>query len=202
MKMETFIGNAISRMISEGVSVEFTKRKRVGKFGYNFFYDGTHKDYGPIPLFKIHFYNDSLEENYGIFVHEYSHFLQWQEKIPLWKIAQKSNKRFDDWLQQKTNEIDIEDIRNIQRLELDCDKRAIQCIKDNNLLIDIPSYIKESNGYIMSHNIMVKSRTFFVSASYSDPEVVQYIPEEHLTEDQLDYCPVEFSEAFLKKSLE
>lgn len=200
--METFIGNSINKMISEGVSVEFTKRKRTGKFGYNFFYDGAHKDFGPVPLFKIHFYNNSLEDNYGIFVHEYCHFLQWQEKIPLWDTVRTSNKKFDNWLQQKTDEIDIEDIRNIQRLEVDCDRRAIQCIKDNNLPIDIPSYIKESNGYIMSHNIMFKSRTFFICASYSDPEVLVHVPEEHITESQLDYCPVEFSTTFLRKSLE
>jgi len=197
--METFIGNAINEMISEGVSVEFTKRHRTGKFGYNFFYDGQHPRYGKKVLFKIHFYNNTLEENYGVFIHEFCHFRQWKDKIPLWDDARTANVIFDDWIQGKTEFCTEEEVRIVQRLELDCDKRVLDMITEYDLPIDKDQYIKDSNGYILSYNVMFKTREFYITDAYSAPEVVIHVPTHHITEQELGDCSPEFQLAFLLK---
>lgn len=195
--METFIGQCIKEMIDHGVSVEFTKRKITGKFGYNFFYDGMHPRYGKRTLLKINFYTNSLADNYGIFVHEYSHFCQWRDKIPLWDVARIANNNFDEWLRGEKEYFSEEDLRYIQELELDCDKRALELIKVNNLPIDVNQYIKESNGYILSYNLIYQNREFYVSSAYSDEEALKYIPDHHITKEELGLRIPEFENIFM-----
>lgn len=187
--METFIGRCIKEMMSYGVSVEFTRRTRQSKKGYNFFYDGSTPKYGSKKLLKINFFTDSLEDNYGVFVHEYAHFLQWKESCSIWKESEDASERFDEWLDGKDVTVTIEDIRLIQKLELDCDRRSLDLIIKNKLPIDTARYIKESNSYILSYNLIFKERDFFMSDNYALDETLQYIPNYHINEKELDHAP-------------
>lgn len=185
MEMETFIGRCIKEMMSYGVSVEFTQRTRQSKKGYNFFYDGSTPKYGSKKLLKINFFTDSLEDNYGVFVHEYAHFLQWKESCAIWKESEDASDRFDEWLDDKDVVVTIDDIRIIQKLELDCDRRAIELIRKHKLPIDIDRYIKESNSYVLSYNLIYKERDFFMSDNYALDDTLNHIPDYHISEDEL-----------------
>lgn len=198
MNMETFIGKCVNDMVSKGVSVEITPRKRTGKFGYNYFYDGTHPDYGKRVTFKINYYTPSLTDIFDIFVHEYCHFLQWKDEIPLWAEARGANKNLDDYLEDKQNSCSIEDLRMVQKLELDCDRRAVELIKAYNLPVDLDRYIVESNGYILSYNLIHKARMFFITSAYGDDRIKALLPKYHISEDELGMEIEGFEETFLK----
>lgn len=188
--METFVGEVVKELMADGISVEFTKRKRCSKHGYNYFYDGSFPEYGTKKILKINFYNDSLEENYGILVHEYCHYKQWKDKSPLWEASSKAHRRLDRWLNGKIKRLAIEDIRRIQKLELDCDKRAIALIKEKKLLIDINEYIRESNVYILLYNMVFMLNDFYIASLYSNKELQQFVPNYHINNHELGIiCP-------------
>jgi len=199
MKIQEFVGNCIEEMISDGVSVEFTKRKLMGKTGYNYFYDGSIASFGRRKIFKIHFYRNSLQENYGIFIHEYCHYKQWKEKIDLWAPAVRANTSMDLWLNNKPNSFSKQDLVNIQLLELDCDKRAIDLIKQHDFPIDVKEYIKESNSYIWSYNLIYELKDFFICTHYADPDILKYSRDTHIDFHEVGDIPENLRQEYLNK---
>ena len=93
----------------------------------------------------------------GNLVHEWCHAEQWIENSPLyWNIAKYS--LLDDpknW--DKFSKKELKDILAMYRdAELDCEKRAIQHIKEKELDIDLVKYIKHANALIYHYNMMLQ----------------------------------------------
>lgn len=104
---------------------------------------------------------------FGILAHEFNHLKQFLEGHPYFQKEILDDAIFDDWVNGKeVNNIE-EIIKNIQLLEYDCEKRTIELIKDYQLPIDLDYYIKMSNIYVLSHNLMLKKRKF-LSRSIKD----------------------------------
>lgn len=86
------------------------------------------------------------------FVHEYGHFCQFRERIPLWKRHRRYTQEDDDNvfgnipMHKKRLDTYIRDVRN---LELDCERRAVKIFNQYNVPQDeIDLYIKHANIYI------------------------------------------------------
>jgi len=97
-------------------------------------------------------------DSLAILVHEYCHLTQWEEQIPLWKKADISLTKIDEWLCGK-------EIRNIKKhlaiardLELDNEKRSAKMIRKWKLSINIKDYIQKANSYIHFYNYIYYTR--------------------------------------------
>jgi hypothetical protein len=117
---------------------------------------------------------DSIE----ILAHEFAHLTQWVDQIDLWKKADVSIPKVDDWLMG-------EEVRDIKKhlavsrdLELDNEKRAVKIIKKFGLDIDIDQYIKKANCYIHFYNRMLATRKWCTSnnSPYSNKRLVKMMP--------------------------
>ncbi len=93
-----------------------------------------------------------------LLVHEYCHMTQWLDKIPLWDESEDSMNKIDQWLSGKR-------VHNIQKhlassrdLELDNEIRSVKMIKKWKLPIDIATYTKKANAYVIFYNYMKYSR--------------------------------------------
>jgi hypothetical protein len=93
-----------------------------------------------------------------VLVHEFGHFTQWVQGIPIWTESGDALGKVDEWLGGK-------EVRNIEThmgkardLELDNEKRAVKLIKRFNLPIDIDLYIKKANAYVLFYTWMLTTR--------------------------------------------
>lgn len=101
----------------------------------------------------------------GVFVHEFGHFTQWDEKIPIWDKACEAMYHIEEWLSGK-------EVKNIKKwialardLELDNEKRSVKLIKQFDLPIDIDLYIKRANAYVLFYNWMLITRKWSTPAN-------------------------------------
>lgn len=194
MTKEHFLGKAVMDLINNGVTLRIDKRKNNSKYAYNYF-DVPKKSRKPV-LQMVNFTDDS-SSMFEIFIHEYCHFLQWKEGSPLWDSGYDAGVYFDKWLEGKHDTCTIDYVRNIQKMELDCDKRVLKIIKDNKLPVNVNSYIKESNSYIWSYNIMFENRRFYNFNVYDDI-ILDTVPTSHLSFDDIGSYTPQYKEKLLK----
>jgi len=114
-----------------------------------------------------------------ILVHESCHMQQWIAKSKLWtKCTFKGedvNDVIEDWVERKVEltEAQLEYcIRKVQHVELDCEQRSVEKIKEFNLPIDINKYIKQANAYIYSYAAIKKYRNLSNRFSYDSPALI------------------------------
>ena len=113
-----------------------------------------------------------------ILVHEFCHMQQWIEQCPKWVEAGDSMNYIDAWLSGK-NIKDIKKYIDLSRdLELDNEKRSVKMIKKFDLDIDIESYIKKANSYIMFYNWMLESRKWSTpkNSPYKNKRLLSVMP--------------------------
>jgi hypothetical protein len=129
-----------------------------------------------------------------ILVHEFNHMNQFLEHHSSWtdlNIEGSSSKQtslLDLWLSRNVelNDIQLSQcIDIIIRLELDCEKRSVQTIKDYSLPINTQDYIKRANSYVLFYHLVKRYRTWSRpgKAPYMIKEVVDKMPDEF----NLDY---------------
>lgn len=181
MNNETFIGMAVKEMMESSVDIQIIRRHRSSKNSANCF-DATKKNK---PKFIINYYDPTFETQFPIFVHEFCHFKQWKEQTPIWSQGFDSWKIFDRFLNKKVEDFPEIHLRHIQMLEIDCDTRVIDFIQKFNLNIDTEKYIKDSNAYVYSYNVIVKERYFPPFAEYHDKEFIDLVPSELWTEENI-----------------
>lgn len=196
--METFVGKCIKDMMKSNVSIHINKRKNNSKNAASFF-DGMRNDIGK-SVFCVNYYDNDLSDNFGIFVHEFSHFLQWKAQTELWKNGEKASILFDRWINQKAHSFSKKHLKDIQLLELDCDRRALKLIKKYDLPIDVDDYIKQSNSYVLSYNYLYEQRKFFNFSAYAHKDILKLVPDKHISDDDISMELSGYRELFLEKS--
>lgn len=93
-------------------------------------------------------------------VHEFCHYLQWKENCPAWVNGIDSVELIDRWIGgEEFEDIDYH-IGMVRDLELDNEKRSAELIKKWGLdsEIDLDSYIKKANAYVLFYNWLGKTR--------------------------------------------
>lgn len=187
MTEEHFIGYAIKQMVENEVTVQFNKRTNNSKHSANYF--SVEKE--TKPTFVINYFDASLD--FEIFLHEYCHFLQWKRNTLIWQRGLQSLDYFYKWLDGRHDICRKYHIINIQALELDADRRVVELIKKHKFDIDIPKYIKESNSYILTFQYVWKQRDYKeFPVNYNNPEILEMLPEKHITKKGLskDYSHI------------
>jgi len=111
---------------------------------------------------------------FPVFVHEYCHFQQYMDNCPAWVECDKEESDIVfEWIDGKEYDIRVvkTSIKRTVNIELDCEKRVVKTIKKFNLPIDIPTYIKQANSYVMFYNYCLLSRKWYQIAPYRVPAV-------------------------------
>ena len=175
MTDEEFIGGAIKEMVTHSVTIQFIKRKNNSKFSANYFSVENDKN----PVFTINYFDSNLDME--IFIHEYCHFLQWKTYTKIWHDGLAAINHADAWTEGEIPYCDISHIHAIQKLELDADKRAVKLIEKHKLSVDVPSYIKHSNAYVLSYFSMYKNKNINIFPKYGRPEILACVPDKHIT---------------------
>ena len=99
---------------------------------------------------------DGLE----ILVHEYCHLTQWQDGFHLWKKAGSALSIIDEWLEGKYKRPQTLDraFEIAIGLERNNEMRSVRVINEWGLSIDVSTYIKKANSYLMFYNWLRKTR--------------------------------------------
>jgi hypothetical protein len=85
---------------------------------------------------------------FGIFLHEYCHFLQWRDGKGIGDVNS-----FYDWIQNGAEgEYTQKDFIKARNHELDCEKRVVKLIDKHNLPIDKDEYIQQANFMMLNYN--------------------------------------------------
>jgi hypothetical protein len=94
----------------------------------------------------------------GILAHEYSHLRQYIENEELYNYYSKSYIKVFQWLDGARVQKIQHHLDNSLLLELDCEKRSVDLMKNFDLGVDIKDYIKRANAYIYFWKYLKYSR--------------------------------------------
>jgi len=95
-------------------------------------------------------------------LHEFCHFQQWVHQTKCWKDYNK-----------------LETLESTANLERECEKMTIALIKKHkfNDVIDLPSYIKMANAYILFYQIYAITDKWYEIAPFSFKEIRDCLPD-------------------------
>jgi hypothetical protein len=120
-------------------------------------------------------------------IHEYCHFLQWKNERQKWNFLTKGVDVFFEWIDGKdfTEEKTSKALVQTIELELDCERKSLELIRNWHLDVNPFLYTTAANAYLFSYIFSYKYRQF-VMGIYK-PEILRYMPGHLLDlEDYLD----------------
>jgi hypothetical protein len=123
-----------------------------------------------------------------IFVHETCHIDQQISKPEWYAVRERAIGEVDDWLKKKRVADISGAIKLIIELERDCEARAIRKIRRNKLPIDIKTYAKIANAYILGYHWIEKNRRW-CKKSYETCDIWMQMPDKLLTLGECVYPP-------------
>lgn len=178
-KVDKFIGKALQELIAKGVSIHLIAKDKVGKWsGY---FDDT------APELKMAT-GKPKEEWLPIFVHEYCHFLQWQdENFSDDHIDWDAIEEWTDGNKKMKREAIVPLLYGARDVELDCEKRTLELIRRYNLPVCQEDYTKRANSYIMFYTFLAKKAPKYGVGTwcnkmppYRVPEIFEIMPGDKL----------------------
>jgi hypothetical protein len=130
----------------------------------------------------------ALKNAYGfeILIHEYCHYLQWKTRKRYFnKLIQAYNIVFP-WIRGTFYKKDVVEkaIGEVIELEWDCEKRALEVIKEFKLDVDVDRYIKAANAYLLFYHIVHGERKWVKNLSPYSPSITKLMPN---TIQKLDF---------------
>lgn len=154
---ETCIRNNIEFRLEDKTHIEYLTGELV---------NGYFVEY-PKPILACATKKD-LKDWTGILAHESSHMDQYIEKCPAWInnfIGKKESCEFiNEWcngIELSSKEINIYIEKSIN-VELDCEKRTVEKIKEYNLPLSVDEYVKNANAYILFYLVVKKYRKWYI----------------------------------------
>jgi hypothetical protein len=100
------------------------------------------------PIIKVAKGGLDDEEWFGVLIHEYSHFLQWRGDTKIWNKFCDYDITYSHLLSKPQKY--KKELLALMDLELDCEKRTINIIKNNNLF-DHKKYAQSANGILYKY---------------------------------------------------
>lgn len=158
---KVFIADVIDRAIKNKVRVVLHNKKyfrEPGESPYGGYFCGDDREF-------LCSTGMPFQHWFSIFIHESCHMDQFTENAKIWTDCFKgeedvSGKLFD-WLDNDItmSKADIAEATRLSlELELDCEKRVVERIKEWDLSLDIETYVKRANAYVLFYNFVKKHR--------------------------------------------
>ena len=167
MTKEQFICKVVNELIADEFSIRLYQKKMEENCGG--WFDAQDKE------FVV-----ALKNTYGfeILIHEYCHYLQWKTRRRFFnKYIQACDIVFP-WVQGTFYKKDIVEqaIGEVIELEWDCEKRALDVIKEFKLDIDTERYIKSANASLLFYHIVHDERKWVKNLSPYAPNITKLMP--------------------------
>ncbi len=179
-----FIGYAINDLLNHNVSITLRSKKYLRDITDGWFSSDK----------KLKFVcnlGDCKDLRISIFLHEYSHFIQWKTKSHYW-IGEEYNNAYQEYFEFKGIENQLKYQHLIQEVEQDCDKIAVNLIKKHMLDIDIDQYIRESNWYIWMYNIVSELNKWPNMRYINMQEMCNICPKKFIEKSRYNRLPAKF----------
>lgn len=131
--------------------------------------------------------------------HEYSHFCQWKNNEFSSDEVNDAFADFDEWIDGKLELSDErlkEAITVIQDCELDCEKKTLDLIKKYNLFDKPELYIKKSNAYVLSYEIIKLTRKNIHHSGHGSSKILKLMPKTFIEKYELSE---ELRQLFIEK---
>jgi hypothetical protein len=191
MNIQSFVAKSIMHLVEKGFTVRLINEKRV-KISKGFYSSGYCCDVDKELVVAV---GKDAELWFEIFVHEYCHFLQWEDKAYEDGEAYVWDS-FDRWISGRKSlvprtvnkYVDI-----IRECEMDCEKRVVALIKKHNLPMDVDQYIQKANVYGLFYSVVAKHRKWYSPGKEAPTEIdelIQMMPTTFLS--SWDDIPPEF----------
>ncbi len=138
-----------------------------------------------------------------VLLHESCHMDQWLGKSSIWSSGQMAGKDVYDMLDEWINGREFEKwevekiIKSCIDIELDCEKRTIEKIRNYELLnIDKVEYVQKANSYIMFYGAILKKRKWYDKAPYLEKNVWMRMPKAFLEKGNYFDVKLEYLELY------
>lgn len=189
-KINKFLSDAILHMCKRGMSINLEHvRKLPDKCNGYFDYCGRRLVVATAR---------SIDIWISDFIHEYCHFLQWEEGYR--QDYDTPWIELDEWLTE-TKDHSIERIiihcQYIKELERENEQRAVNLIRERGLDINLPSYIRSSNAYLWFHDVLPEIRYWPKKHPYERDSVCDRITTRLITPDRR--CPKWYRQLLIKQ---
>lgn len=176
---QNLLGDIISQLIESNISVRLENTSTVkcdGVFCEGFFSD---VDKELVVAFK-----QSTENFVLVFVHEFCHYLQWKEKSKIYRKADPYIPTLDKYIAGKIKRSKRTDTAAelVQTMELECEKKTIQLIKDYQIPYNIENCIRKSNSYIYFYSILKSTRKWYTVSPTTVPKIIDQMPATFLND--------------------
>lgn len=106
------------------------------------------------PIIKVAKGNLKEEEWFGVLIHEYCHFLQWRDDSKTWSKFSDYDVTYSQILLKP--EKYKKELIALFELEIDCEKRTFNIIKNNDLF-DYKKYAQTANAILYKYAILYKN---------------------------------------------
>jgi hypothetical protein len=105
------------------------------------------------PILKIAKGGSEEEEWFGILLHEYCHFLQWRDDSKIWNNFCDHDVTYSEIIIKP--EKYKKELQALMELEINCEKRAVNIIKSNNLF-NHKEYVQCANAILYKYAFLHK----------------------------------------------
>lgn len=105
------------------------------------------------PIIKVAKGSLLEEEWFGILIHEYCHYLQWRDDVKAWSKFSNYDITYSQIISKP--EKYKQELIALLELEIDCEKRTTNIIK-NNKLFDHKKYAKSANSILYKYAMLYK----------------------------------------------
>lgn len=105
------------------------------------------------PIIKVAKGSLKEEEWFGVLIHEYCHFLQWRDDLKPWEKFSDYDVTYSQILLKP--EKYKKELVALFELEIDCEKRTLNIIKNNNLF-DYKKYAQSANSILYKYAMLYK----------------------------------------------
>lgn len=143
-----------------------------------------------------------------VLVHEYGHFLQdCDEKLGLYPGYNLTLDELDTWwkfVEKKRRPKNMVQIRqNVQRMERDCERRALGLIEQHALhdAIDKDSYVKKANSYLLFYTFLERvsgGGKWYKIPPYAMKAVTDMMPTTLFSDEELEFLPAKYTQLIKK----
>ena len=105
------------------------------------------------PIIKVAKGSLLEEEWFGILIHEYCHYIQWRDDVKAWSKFSNYDITYSQILLKPTKY--KKELISLFELEIDCEKRVINIIKNNNLF-NYKKYAQTANSILYKYAFLYK----------------------------------------------
>ncbi len=136
-----------------------------------------------------------------VFVHEFAHFTQAVDKIPLW-VEGSDVTRFWDWLAKEGSNDGIklwDDLIDVILVERDCELRSLKLIKKFDIPICVKDYTKSANLYLYYYHFCFLKRKWM--NNYTEvygSELISKMPEKIISKSKISNIDMNMMKLFEK----